>query len=192
MKKLVAILFAIPLLAGCEIVGLYAGAAVVATAPVWVPIQYGVSQSKVKQPVEVVSSKGTPLAPAFAGEPKAKLTVPRNAVICKGSRNLSEGGLTGPSRSELVCNKGLKGFLSFDGLTTKYAVVTVDPIGPPSKERNASSIKGYQRCTGNFNDKGGVVAPFLMKCGDELYGAISPNSAAPNTKEFTVWLPPMH
>lgn len=192
MKKLVAPLIAISFLSGCAAeLAFYGAAAVtaVATAPVWLPIEYGVSQSKVKQPVEVVSRNGASLIPAFAGEPEAKLIVQTNAVICKGKRNLSTGGRGGPQNSELTCNKGLKGRLSFGGLTTKKAVVTVGPKSKP-QHPDGSLAKVYQRCEGNFNEKKGVVAPFLLECEDNRYAVISPNSTIPDAKEFTVWLPP--
>lgn len=188
MKKLVATLIAMPLLSGCAL-ELAAAGAVVATAPVWVPIEYGVSQSKVKQPVDVVSRNGKSLTPAFAGEPKAKLIVPRNAVVCEGDHTLSKGRSGGPRNSKLTCTKGLKGRLAFSGLTTKQAVVTVGPKSEP-QQPDGSLSKVYQRCAGNFNDAKDVVAPFLLECEDSRYGVVSPKTSVPNESEFTVWLPP--
>ena len=185
MKKLLAACVALPLLSGC--VELAVIGATVVTAPVWVPIEYGVSQSKVKQPVDVVSRNGQSLIPAFAGEPEAKLIVQKDAVICTGAHPLSKKPANG--FVHLKCNKGLKGRLSFTGLMTSRANVTVGSASVPQLSTGALS-EVNQSCSGNFNKKNSIVAPFLLECEDGQYGVISPKSAAPDASEFTVWLPP--
>jgi hypothetical protein len=178
-----AVLLAL-LLSGCG--ELYVLGAVAVTAPIWVPIEYGVSQSKVKQPVEVVNWNGKSLTPAFEGEPEAKLVVPKDAVICTSDHRLGKN-----SQNDLIyleCNKGLKGRLDFDGLTTSKAIVTVGPKSAPQNPDGYLS-ETRQRCSGNFNKKKDVVAPFLLECDAGRFGVISPKSADPNAKGFTVWLP---
>lgn len=185
MKKLIAPVIGVLLLSGCVELTLLGAATV--TAPIWVPIEYGVSQSKVKQPVEVVSSNGESLTPAFDGEPEAKLVVPNDSVICTGNHRLGKDSQKG--LVYLKCNKGLKGRLDFDGLTTSKAIVTVGPKSAPQKP-DGNLSESRQRCGGNFNKKKDVVAAFLVECDDGRFGAISPKSADPNVNEFTVWLPP--
>ena len=185
MKKPIVTLIGVLLLSGCVEVAVYGTA--VLTAPVWVPIQYGVSQSKVKQPVEVVSWNGKSLTPAFEGEPEAKLVVPKDAVICTGDHRLGKDSQKG--LVYLKCNKGLKGRLDFNGLTTSKAIVTVGPkSAPQNSDGSLSEVR--QKCEGYFNKKRGIVAPFLLECKDGRYGAMSPKFADPDAKQFTVWLPP--
>jgi len=186
MKKPIVPLIGTLLLTGCGL-ELAAVGVVAVTAPVWLPIEYGVSQSNVIQPVEIVTPKGKSLTPAFAGEREAKLVVQKDAVICTGERPLGKDSTKG--LVYLECNKGLKGRLDYAGLTTSKAIVTVGPASAPQKpDGNLSEVR--QRCEGNFNKKNEVVAPFLLECEDGRYGAISPKSANPNATEFTVWLPP--
>lgn len=186
MKKLLAACVALPLLSGCA-AELAAAGAIVVTAPVWVPIEYGVSQSKVKQPVEVVTRNGRSLIPAFAGEPEAKLIVQNDAVICTGAHPLSKKNTNG--LVSLKCNGGLKGRLNIGGLTTSKAMVTVGPASALQRPDGQLSELS-QSCSGNFNKKKSIVASFLLECEDGRYGVISPKSAAPDASEFTVWLPP--
>lgn len=99
-------------LSGCavELVAL-AGAAV--TAPVWVPIVYGISQANVKQPVEVVSTSGRKLSPNSPTEAETSLVVPHDAVICTGTHSLAKNPRGKPVM--LDCNKGFRGRIFFWG-----------------------------------------------------------------------------
>ena len=175
------------LISGC----IETAAIALVTAPVWLPIEYGVSQSNVKQPVEIVTAEGKTLSTAFAGEREALLVVQGNAVVCTGTRPLGKETTLGKSEGivSLSCNKGLKGRLDFDGLTTSKAIVTVGPASAQGLPNNKLS-EVSQRCEGNFNKENEVVAPFLLECKDGQYAALSPKSSKPGEKAFTVWLPP--
>ena len=189
-----AFLLALPFLYGCTgipQIDLPIAAAVAVTSPVWVPIEYGVSQSNVKQPVEVVTKSGNILTPNSEKKPEASLVIQNDAVICEGEFDLSRAKFFRSKDPfiELKCNKGLRGKLNFAGLTTRKAIVTVGPRSAPLTS-GGSLTETSLRCGGNFNKKKEVVDAFLLECDDGRFGALSPMSAEKGVSEFTVWLPP--
>jgi len=80
MKRSIAPLIGSFLLGGGGLELAVLGTAV-ATGPIWVPIEYGVGQSNIKQPVEVVAQNDKILTLAFAAEREVSLVVQKNAVV---------------------------------------------------------------------------------------------------------------
>ena len=184
--KILHVLFSMSVLSGCVVEAVVlAGAAI--TAPVWVPIEYGVSQANVKQPVEVVSTSGRKLSPDFPRKTETSLIVPSDAVICTGTHSFAK-----EPRSDAIileCNKGFRGRINFYGLTVYKVRVTLGPKSAPQKSTGEFS-NIIKECKGNFNKRKDIVAAFLLECEDGRFGALSPRSADPDEEEFTVWLPP--
>ena len=123
MRILLATLFGVTLLSGCELL-------LLPLVPVILPIMYAEEQGDIVQPVEVTTASGRQLTPSYGDAAKAKFTVTNAATTCTGHHDLSENP-NGPVL--LQCDKGLKGQMIYSMFMTRELRLS---FGPKSATEN--------------------------------------------------------
>jgi hypothetical protein len=164
-------IFGITLLSGCEL-------AVIPIALVVEPVVYAVVQSKVVQPVTVVSSSGELLTPGFTDTAKEEFIVSEKTIVCNGFHFLEKD----TREVSLVCNNGLKGKVAIE---KKYGREIRMSIG-----QSGYLTEAIFRCHGYYNKNEGRVDPFLIDCGNDGKAAVSPVEGGEYPSEFKVWFHP--
>jgi hypothetical protein len=179
MNSKLFVLLAPLLFAGCGEIALI-------TAPIWVPIEYGVSQSKVVQPVDVISASNALLSRPFKRKAKAKFQVTKAAITCRGQHKIGKRSKNGIA---IVCDKGLKGRVDFSRFTTRNADISIGPKSVP-EERIGTLSEVRFKCTGNYNVKKDGVDPFMLDCPEKGSAVLAPTGTEKDPEEFTVWIYP--
>jgi hypothetical protein len=182
--QFLACIFGITFLSGCELV-------VFPLAVVAAPIVYTVEQSKVVQPVTVVSSSGEQLTPSYGDAAEAEFTVTEDTITCTFYSEISEENFAQPV--PIQCENGFKGKMSTKRFGTSSMRLVIGPNTAPSH--------GYRRrdisCTGYFNATDVRVDPFLLSCSQwhkDIAGeaTLSAVSIVSGSSEFKVWINPPH
>lgn len=178
-------LFGITFLSGCGAELALVGAAAV-TAPIWVPIEYSVSQSGIVQPVEVFSTDNERVSPPFSGNAEAKFKVTKATIVCSGRHKIGESSKNGVA---LVCNKGLKGRVNFSRFTTRAAALTIGPKSVP--EERIGTLSGVLfSCIGKYNVRKDGFDPFFLPCPEKGAAVISSMKTEKDPEAFRVWINP--
>jgi hypothetical protein len=185
MKINVIVLLGVTFLTGCA-VELAAVSVAAVTAPIWVPIEYSVSQSKIVQPVEVVSASDKRISSPIAESPKAKFKVTKATVVCDGQHEIGKSSSNGIA---LACNKNLKGRVNFSRFTTRDANLTIGPKSVPEKHVGTLSEIRYS-CFGNYTVRKDGFDPFLLTCPEKGAAVISSMKTEKNPDAFRVWINP--
>jgi hypothetical protein len=173
------------LLAGCGLELALAGVVAV-TSPVWVPLEYSNSQSKIVQPVEVVTLKDEKVTPQFTENPVARFVLTKDTIICTGRHNIRYSTDNGIA---LVCNKNLKGRLKISKFTTRDTVISIGPKSVPEKNIGTLSEVRFN-CSGKYNVSKSGVFPFLINCPEKGAAVISPDYRSNDPEAFRVWIRP--
>ena len=185
MKSNLIALLGVTFLSGCAVELAVVSVAAV-TAPIWVPIEYGVSQSKIVQPVEVVSASDTRISSPFAESPKARFTVTKATVVCDGQHEIGTSSSNGIA---LACNKNLKGRVNFSRFTTRQATITIGPKSVPEQRVGTLSEIRYS-CFGKYNVGKNGFDPFLLSCPEKGAAVIASVKTEKNPEAFRVWINP--
>jgi hypothetical protein len=172
-------------LAGCGIELAVLGVAAV-TSPVWVPLEYSNSQSKIVQPVEVVTVKNERVTPQFTENPVARFVLSKDTVLCTGRHNIRNSTDNG---IKLECSNNLKGRLTISKFTTRDMEITIGPNSVPEKNIGTLSEVRF-KCSGKYNVTKGGVFPFLINCPEKGAAVISPDYRSSDPEAFKVWIKP--
>lgn len=175
-------LLCLTLLTGCEVVQLPVIAVATVTAPIWVPIQYGVEIGKVVQPVAVIDQQGNEITPDYGVDPMGSFLITDATIVCTGDHDISQSA----TRVGMTCNRNLKAWADFSTFTVRDATISFGAAGLP--ERTISYLpEVFFTCTGNYTQQSGTVAPFLMECGRNGQAAIAQIKLDDGSTGFKVW-----
>lgn len=179
MRNSFVAVLAASLLTGCGEIALI-------TAPIWVPIEYGVSQSKVVQPVTVLSPSGAQITPPTEDAAEATFQVTNATIVCQGRHRIGESSQNGVA---LSCNKGLKGRVNFRRFTTREAIISIGPASAPEIRIGTLGVVRFQ-CTGNYNASAEGFDAFLLECPERGAAVLGQVSTEQDPEAFTVWIHP--
>lgn len=183
--KILGLFFGPMFLAGCGLELALAGVVAV-TAPVWVPLEYSSSQSKIVQPVEVVTQKNERVTPQFTENSVARFVLSNDTILCTGRHNIRNSTDNGIA---LVCNKNLKGRLTISKFTTRETEISIGPKSVPEKNIGTLSEVRF-KCSGKYNVSKSGVFPFLINCPEKGAAVISPDYRSKDPEAFRVWIQP--